>query len=107
MTVRFPAVSVGQLTPVLSLLGGGIRGQVAVKDPGEEPNRPAADPQVDVGVAETHITGLVEGGLVVVGQPGQAGHSPVVVVLLHGEGHGSLDQPLDPRAGRDRWGVKA
>jgi hypothetical protein len=78
-------------------------GLVAVQDPGQLPNRPTADPQVNVGVAETEITGLVEGGLVVVGQ---AGHGPIVVVLLHREGHGSPDQPLDPRAGRGRWELK-
>ena len=58
-----------------SVLSAGRResgGQVAVQDPGQLPNRPTADPQVNVGVAETEITGLVEGGLVVVGQAGHA-----------------------------------
>jgi hypothetical protein len=54
------------------------------------------DAQVDVGVAQTDSTGLVQGRLVVAGQPGQAGHGHIIVILLHGEGHGPLDQPLHP-----------
>ena len=44
--------------------------QVVVADPGQQPDGPAADGQADLGVAKAAVACLVEGGLVVVGQPG-------------------------------------
>jgi hypothetical protein len=83
-----------------------MAGRPGGRDTALEPaaRSPDPDPQVDVGVAQADIAGLIQSGLVVVGQPGQAGHGQVVVVLLHGEGHGPLDQPLHSCAGGSRWG---
>jgi hypothetical protein len=78
--------------------------EVWAQHPGQQPDRPVPDPQVDVGVAEAAIAGLIQGGLVVVGKPGQASHSQVVVVLLNGVSHSPLDQPLHARAHVGRWG---
>ena len=57
----------------------------------------APDPKIDLQVAEADIAGLVQGGLIVLGQPRQAGDREVVVALLDGEGNGPLDQPCDPQ----------
>jgi hypothetical protein len=64
--------STGQLTQMLVVAGRGVGGEIGVQHSGQQPDGPATDPQVDVGVAQTDIAGLVQGGLVVVGQPGQA-----------------------------------
>jgi hypothetical protein len=82
-----------------------LAGEVLVADPGQQPDGPAADGQVNVGVAKADVARLVEGDLVVAGEPGQAGDG-VVVELLHGEGHGPLDQPLHPCAAGGRWGAE-
>ena len=50
--------------------------RVRVQHPGQQPERPATDPQIDVGVAKTDITGLIQGSLVVAGQPRQAVPKP-------------------------------
>jgi hypothetical protein len=71
-------------------------GQVVVVDPGQQPNRPAADDQVNLGALQADPAGLLEGDVVVLGQPGQTGDRDVVA-LVDGEGDGPLDQPLDPR----------
>ena len=70
-----------------------------VADPGQQPGGPGADDQVNPGAPQADLAGLLQGGLVVLGQPGQAGDREVVVVLVDRQGHGPLDQPLDP--GRD------
>jgi hypothetical protein len=66
-----------------------------VADPGQQPGSPATDDQANLGAPQAHLAGLVEGGLVVLSQPGQASDREVVV-LVDGEGNGPLDQPLDP-----------
>jgi hypothetical protein len=70
-----------------------------VADPGQQPGGPAADGQVNLGVYEADLAGLLKGGMVLLSQPGQAGDREAVVMLVNGEGHGPLDQPLD--LGRD------
>jgi hypothetical protein len=45
-----------------------------VQHPGQQPDGPATDTQIDVGVAKADVTGPVQDRLVVVGEPGQAGH---------------------------------
>jgi hypothetical protein len=67
-----------------------------VADPGQQPDGPASAGRVGLGAALADLAGLVEGGLVVVGQPGQAGDGGGGVEVLHREGHGPLDQPLNP-----------
>lgn len=68
-------------------------------DPGQQPGRPGADDQVTLGVLQADLAGLLERGMVVLGQPGQAGDCDVVVTLVDGERHGPFNQALDP--GRD------
>jgi hypothetical protein len=68
-------------------------------DPGQQPGRPAADDQVNLGAFQADLAGLLEGDVVVLGQPGQAGDRQVIVALVDGEGEGPLDQPLG--LGRD------
>jgi hypothetical protein len=70
-------------------------------DPSQQTGGPAADGQVNLGIPQTDLAGLLKGGMVVLSQPGQAGDREAVVVLVNGEGYGPLDQPLDPR--RDGW----
>ena len=70
-----------------------------VVDPGQQPDCPAADDQANPRVPQADLAGLLEGGVVVLGQPGQAGDRQLVVALVDRQGHGPLDQPLDP--GRD------
>jgi hypothetical protein len=67
-----------------------------VADPGQQPGGPATDNQADLSVPQADLASLVQGGLVVVGQPGQAGDRQVIVTLVDGEGDGPLDQPLNP-----------
>jgi hypothetical protein len=59
--------------------------QVGVQHLGQQPDRPAPDAQVEIGVAQADITGLVQRGLVVAGQPGQADSGELVVTLVDGE----------------------
>ena len=68
-----------------------------VADPGQQPGGPAADDQVNLGVPQADLAGLVQGGLVILGQPGQAGDRQLVVVPVDRQGYGPLDQPPDPR----------
>jgi hypothetical protein len=68
-------------------------------DPSQQPGGPAADGQVNLGISQTDLAGLLKGGMIVLSQPGQAGDRDAVVVLVNGEGYGPLDQPLD--LGRD------
>jgi hypothetical protein len=58
---------------------------------------PATDNQVNLGALQAELACLLKGGLVVPGQPGQAGDRQVVVTLVDGEGHRPLNQSLDPR----------
>jgi hypothetical protein len=46
-------------------------------------------------VPQADLAGLVDGGVVVLGQPGQAGDHEAVVVLVDSQGYGPLGQPLD------------
>jgi hypothetical protein len=70
-----------------------------VANPGQQPGGPGPDDQADLGTPQADLAGLLKGGLVILGQPGQAGNREVVVALVKSEGHRPLDQPLDP--GRD------
>ena len=88
---------------MLVVAGRGVRGDRGYRARASHPIAPATDPQVDIGVAETDIAGLVQGGLVVVGQPGQAGHGQVVVILLDRVGRGPA-RPAAPPAGSGRRG---
>ena len=63
---------------------------------GQQPGRPGSDDQANLGAPQADLTGLLEGGEVVLGQPGQAGDRQIVVTLVDREGDGPLDQPLDP-----------
>jgi hypothetical protein len=56
----------------LAAPGARSGGQVAVQHPAQQPNRPAPDAQIDVGVAKTDVTSLVESGQIVVGQARRA-----------------------------------
>jgi hypothetical protein len=76
-----------------------VRRKVGIQHAGKQPDRAAADAEVKVGVAETTITGLVQSNQVALSEPSQASHGSVIVVLLHGEGHGPLDQPVHEGAG--------
>ena len=67
--------------------------------PGQQPGGPSPDDQADLGMSQADLAGLRKDGLVVLGQPGQAGNREVVVALVDGQSDGPLDQPLDP--GRD------
>jgi hypothetical protein len=71
-----------------------------VADPGQQPGGPGADDQATLGVRQADLTRRLKGGMVVAGQPGQAGHRDVVVAFVDGKAHGPLHQPLNPR--RDR-----
>jgi hypothetical protein len=68
-----------------------------VANPGQQPDRPAADDQANLDALQADLASLLKGGLVVLGQPGQTGDREVVVTLVDGESHRPLNQPLDPR----------
>ena len=72
MWCRRPVLSVPATPPSSPTRG---QGEVGVQHPGQQPDGPAADPQVDVGVAEAGITRQLQGVLVVVGQSSQAGRA--------------------------------
>ena len=74
----------------------GSSGKLVVADLAQQPGRLGADDQVGLGT-QADLAGLVQGGLVVLGQPRQTGDREVVVALLDGEGNGPLDQPCDPQ----------
>ena len=76
-----------------------------VADPAQQPGRPGADDQVGLGVLQADLAGLVQGNLVVLGQPRQTGDREVVVALLDGEGNGPLDQRATRKATADCWGL--
>jgi hypothetical protein len=94
--------------------GGRVSREVRVQHPGQQPDRPSVNPQVDVGIAQAHVTGLVQGRTIVAGEPGQAGYGQVVVKLLDGVGHGPRVDSLDravlqpkralPEEIREHWG---
>ena len=62
-----------------------------VAGPGQQPDRPATDDQVGLRMLQADLAGLLQGCMVVLGQPRQAGDRKVVVAFLNGEGNGSLD----------------
>jgi hypothetical protein len=79
-----------------------------VAGPGPQPGGPATDDEIDLGARQAGLAGLLEGGVIVLGQPGQAGDREVVVTLVGAEGDAPLDEPLhlafDGRPLRDSTG---
>jgi hypothetical protein len=75
-----------------------MRWEVAVADAGQQADGTAADGQIELGVAEADVAGLVEGGVVALGEPGQPGERSVVV-RLDREGHDPLHQALHAGSG--------